>query len=312
MNRTFITLLFTALSMIAFGQNRGAQLSFSTAELNFGDVELNQSITKTVTITNAGDAPWYPGSATLTEPFKVETMPGMVSPKATFDLNIVFTPTAEGDFSQDITFSGNHTNQDASCAIKGKGIAATPKAIIEFSAAELDFSDVELNQSVTKTVTITNTGDMPWFPGSATIVAPFKIETMPGMVSPKATFDLNIIFTPTEEGDFGQFMTFSGNHSNQNVSCAIKGKGIKTNVGLNELQAMNIKIGPNPFEDNLKVVSDFDIENITIFDVNGRILKSVPVGTKEYTLNLSELNQGVYLIHMKNREGSCVKKLIKK
>lgn len=70
-------------------------------------------------------------------------------------------------------------------------------------------------------------------------------------------------------------------------------------------------IFPNPTKDLLNVsnLNNFDIKNISITDINGRVVKN-QVGSSTQ-INVSDLNAGVYFVTIEVAEGKSTKKFIK-
>lgn len=84
----------------------------------------------------------------------------------------------------------------------------------------------------------------------------------------------------------------------------LKRKSIK-----NEIQG-NLKIYPNPAETEFKIVfaKNYDLTNMTIniYSINGTLVKSKAMqpidGFKEVSIDVSDLNQGVYMIEVQKPE----------
>jgi hypothetical protein len=84
----------------------------------------------------------------------------------------------------------------------------------------------------------------------------------------------------------------------------------KVNTALND----GIKVFPNPVKDYLTVeVVDLSIREISVVDAIGKTC-NIPMQNKEgvYTLNFSDLNNGVYFIRVNSGiHGTCLKRVIK-
>ena len=83
------------------------------------------------------------------------------------------------------------------------------------------------------------------------------------------------------------------------------------NISTNSLQ--NLNIFPNPVEDNLIITTDAIIENITVYDMYGRhqVTKS-PSHQGNLTIDVSELNSGIYFVKITTDKGETTKLFIKK
>ena len=72
-----------------------------------------------------------------------------------------------------------------------------------------------------------------------------------------------------------------------------------------------LNVFPNPATDNVTIESDLDINSIEISDVNGRLIYNT--GLNGNSINLSGLQNGLYLIRITAADGSTfTKKIVKK
>lgn len=69
---------------------------------------------------------------------------------------------------------------------------------------------------------------------------------------------------------------------------------------------------PNPAKDVINVANSADtIENVTITDMNGRVVKQVALGVNEGQINISDLSQGVYILNATSNGKSVTEKIVK-
>ena len=87
------------------------------------------------------------------------------------------------------------------------------------------------------------------------------------------------------------------------------------NVGVNELaDETALDIYPNPSTGlfTLTIPQELAVQTIAITDVNGRTVKTVAVsGALQYTMNLSNLEAGIYLVNVATVDGTVVSKVVK-
>ncbi len=81
----------------------------------------------------------------------------------------------------------------------------------------------------------------------------------------------------------------------------------------NEL-SKSVKIYPNPISDaiNFQTPNNIDITRIEVTDINGKIIKSVQKEFISNSLNLSDLNSGLYFLNIYSNDGKASKRFIKK
>ncbi|RLD50674.1 MAG: hypothetical protein DRI94_08025 [Bacteroidetes bacterium] len=76
----------------------------------------------------------------------------------------------------------------------------------------------------------------------------------------------------------------------------------------------NLRIFPNPAINDLNISSVSNINNITVSNVIGQtVLSFNDINTDHFTVNVADLTKGVYLINIKNADGtSAITKFVKK
>ena len=84
----------------------------------------------------------------------------------------------------------------------------------------------------------------------------------------------------------------------------------QSELDLNEYK-INAEIFPNPFNDELTIDYSVSIENITILDNNGNLVKSIIPDFNLKTFDFSDLVPGVYLIQIRFEDTILTKKIIK-
>lgn len=80
--------------------------------------------------------------------------------------------------------------------------------------------------------------------------------------------------------------------------------------GINELGSNSLDLYPIPFTDILHLKSDFTFNSVIIYDINARFIGLFPVANNE--VNLSSLNNGIYLLKIVTEDGvEFIRKIIK-
>src|SRR5690554_1798073 len=94
----------------------------------------------------------------------------------------------------------------------------------------------------------------------------------------------------------------------------ISATNIAPTVSVKDFISDKFNVFPNPVADIVTITNSENIgfEAITVYDLEGRIIKERKYNSENKTqLNLSNLATGVYLLHIKTKEGVAVKKIIK-
>lgn len=82
-------------------------------------------------------------------------------------------------------------------------------------------------------------------------------------------------------------------------------------AGINTPIKSNISIYPNPSQDVIHFESsDDNIRRIEIFAINGALLNSVELNTKQYSYKVSDLSKGIYISKIHTTKGVIIKKII--
>jgi hypothetical protein len=72
-----------------------------------------------------------------------------------------------------------------------------------------------------------------------------------------------------------------------------------TNVGVENFEVTRVTVYPNPTSEFVSVQSEQPAQNVTLFDLNGRVVKSVNLsGTNSYQLNMNDVPAGFYLLQV--------------
>ena len=77
-------------------------------------------------------------------------------------------------------------------------------------------------------------------------------------------------------------------------------------------QDITFNIYPNPVNDKLNIVTEAEVEEVVVYDIDGRhqVTKS-PSLQGDLTIDVSELNSGIYFVEIKTNEGNIVKRIVK-
>lgn len=70
-------------------------------------------------------------------------------------------------------------------------------------------------------------------------------------------------------------------------------------------------LSPNPVDNQLNINALETIHNISIYDMQGRCVRTIPAGSNELSLDLGDLQSGLYLIRMDMEKSSFSKRIVK-
>jgi hypothetical protein len=191
--------------------NGNQQLAFSPSTLRFGAVEIGQSETQLVTVTNNGTT-----SVTITQiasgnGFSTSnlSMPIILAAGQSFDLNITFTPTSQGWVGENIRLSNSAASNPLSLSVAGTG---TNSVALTASPSSLNFNQTSIGSKTTLPVVITNA--RTWSVTVNSIQSSngeFSTgsETLPITLSPGQSFTVDVTFSPQTSGTVGGAISVS-------------------------------------------------------------------------------------------------------
>jgi hypothetical protein len=95
----------------------------------------------------------------------------------------------------------------------------------------------------------------------------------------------------------------------------IYGKFIEYSSGLNEIMNSEklIQLFPNPATDDISInVANVVKINVvlTIYDMTGEKLKTIKLTHENQNININEIKNGIYLVEIKSKEWTEIRKLI--
>jgi len=83
-------------------------------------------------------------------------------------------------------------------------------------------------------------------------------------------------------------------------------------AGVDELNENGIVIAPNPASSVLNVSAKSEIQSIVMYDVNGRLVQSVSNNGASASINVSNMNHGLYLVCVTTNKGVYTQRVIVK
>jgi iron transport multicopper oxidase len=197
-----------SFSVSGTGQANSPLLQPSTSLVSMDGTAIGGHVTDTVTFSNVGNAPVQITTANLPKaPFRASGAPvpgtsdATIAPGGSVTVTINFDPTYAGQFSDEIEF----LTQDGEDVAVGIAASAGAPGMLQFSSEHLDFGNVQVGSTASKTFTLTNTGgtavvinkSKPPFGGdfAATTALPEGTTLAPGK-----TITQTVTFTPTATG----------------------------------------------------------------------------------------------------------------
>jgi hypothetical protein len=225
---------------VTFGaalQGAGIKPGFtaSPGTLDFGQVPVGSSNSATVSFTNTGTAnETVSATSGAAAPFTVTGLPAggmVVAPGQAVAVSVTYAPTATTTDTATISVSG----PDGTGTATLKGIGVTGSANLVVSPASLDFGTVPVGQSVTRTLTVSNSGNLNvTVTKAAPPNLPFVVNTpLPEgqVIGPGDSVQVQVTFSPSAAGTFTGQYTISSNDGQGAHNVQVTGKAINPTNG---------------------------------------------------------------------------------
>jgi hypothetical protein len=209
-----------------------ASLAVSANNLNFNTVAVGQTVKQTLHVSNTGTAPLQiTGLAVSDQQFVVSgpSVPRVILPNLGVDYTLTFTPAAAGSPTAALTIQSNARNSITSVSLAGIGRRVV--AAVEVSPSSLNFGNLNLESTVSKNVTLQNTGNVNVTVSGITVSGSGfgYSELSPGFSLPPAqSVTFQVWFHPKLKGaSSGTLSILSANLSSP-ASLALAGDGISS------------------------------------------------------------------------------------
>lgn len=151
-------------------------------------------------------------------------------------LTITFAPDVEGDFIGTVKLTGDNGDEvqvmvTGEGGDDGGGTNTGPEADISVSQSSVDFGDLDLGSSLTKTLTVSNNGDADLLISnimvSDSVFTYGGSITLPQVLGPGSNKTLDITFTPTAETVYSGTVTLiSDDPDDSYLDIDVSGKGV--------------------------------------------------------------------------------------
>jgi len=155
--RVISTFLVVALSgTLAFAAGGYNQLQSSPSRISFGAVELSQSLTQSVTLTNAGKTTISVSSISTSVPGISTTgltFPASVAAGQSVVLNITFRPSTAGFVTGEVTVTTNASNPSLQIGIHANGVSSVP---LTGSPSSVSFGQITVGSKSILPVVLSN------------------------------------------------------------------------------------------------------------------------------------------------------------
>src|SRR5690606_10974907 len=150
----------------------------------------------------------------------------------------------------------------------------------------------------------------------------FSVPSLNHTVTTDTRFPLSLIAGGEHDDNPVKLLFLNGYHGKKKNPAEIKIDNIDISaqntvptVSVKEFISEKFNLFPNPTKDivTITISENIGIETITMYDTNGKMVKEQHCENKsEVSLSIEILATGTYLLHIQTKEGTAVKKVLKK
>ena len=264
----------------AHAATTAAQLTASPSILRFGSLDVGQTETLIVTITNGGLTSVTLSEVSVTNPAFATpnlTLPLVLPAGQSADVNISFTPATTGWAGGFIKFSGS--GADSTLTVQAGGGGVDSQAVTA-SPSSLAFGQVPLGGTSSLTLTLTNTRNFGiTITGIQAAGNAFSISdpAFPLALARHQSVTLTVNYTPTSAGLSGGSVFVSG----PGLSVPLTGTGTTGGVGQLSISPTALNYGSVPVEttDTLPVTLSATGASVTISSASSNSSQFVLTGS---------------------------------
>ncbi len=301
----------------------GPQITLSASSIDFEEVVVGSTASRSFDITNTGDEPLIISELYIDRDFDPEQvfniqdpppLPLTLQPNQKRTIVVTFSPKEEAvAYTTSVVIKSNAKNTpDELVTLDGIGVAGNVP-IITSNKSEINFGSVIVQNTKVADVDITNSGladlqinSIQLFnnPGTFSIM---NRPDLPKILGPAETLTLSILFTPAEAKNYSATLRIASNANNEpilNIPITGSGESAGSVAETNFSNGINVKVTPIPISNELNlIITSKDalnsFINIQIFDIKGTLIESlmngtITQGTTHKKLSVSNLPSGQY------------------
>ncbi|HXP07830.1 MAG TPA: choice-of-anchor D domain-containing protein, partial [Acidobacteriaceae bacterium] len=191
---------------------------------------LTSSGTAPVTISSSTIAGQAFGISSVAYPAGITGWPATLNPGQQVVLSIAFAPDSATSFTGDLAVASNASGGAVNVPLSGTG-DAVPAPNLTLSATSIDFGQSAIGTKVSRTLTLTSTGNAPLNVNTITVSgAMFSVGTvsLPATLQPGQQLSVTVTFDPTTAGTDAGTLTVTSDDPSGPATVSLGGTGTTT------------------------------------------------------------------------------------
>ena len=188
-------------------------LAVQETAVDFGTLEVAQTVQQTITVQNTGTAPLeITGIQSDVSGLTFDTTMFTVEPGGSQMVTITFPSSTAGTFSGNITISSNDPDRATRTLSVSVIVQAAPAPVLVVGEPAIDFGRIDAEKTAQQTFTIANTGTAPLeVTGIESDVSGLTFEPSVFTLEPEGSQTVTITFPKPLEGEFSGLINILSN-----------------------------------------------------------------------------------------------------
>lgn len=218
-----------SIPLLGAGTTPPSALQPSSPSLNFGNVQVGSSATRSETLTNSGASSVSITEANITDSTFTVTglnLPLTLPPGQSFTFAVIFAPSSASAVTGSISVVSNASNSTLSIALSGTGAAPGQ---LSLAPTSLDFGSVVVGRSTSLAATLTATGSSVTISSATSNSSEYTVSglslPLPLTLIAGQSISLSFTFTPQASGSNTGKVSFISNASNSPTVEFVAGSG---------------------------------------------------------------------------------------
>jgi hypothetical protein len=231
-------------------------LAPNPSSVSFGSIQVGNSQTQYVTLTNSGGSSLSISQATVTGTgFGLSgfTAPESLAAGQSLTLTVAFAPLSSGTSSGTLTFTSNASDPTLSVSLSGTG---TSPGQLSVSPGNMSFGTVVVGTSQSQTGTLSASGSSVTVSSGASSSSEFILGglKLPLTIAAGQSVPFSVTFSPQASGSASANVAFSSNASIPSITEPVTGTGASTiqhSVDLSWSPSTSVVVGYNVYRGSI-------------------------------------------------------------
>jgi len=213
------------------GTGTQGQLTTNPTSINFGNVTVGTTSSRSVSLSNSGTA-----SLTITQGnvtgsgFGIGgiSFPVTLAVGQSTTMTVIFAPSSSGSVSGSVSLVSNASNSPTTISLSGTGVQPSGGQLTP-TPSSIDFGDVIIGATSSRTVSLSNSGTASLTISQANVTGSgFSISglTLPRTLTPGQSTSFTVTFAPAATGSVTGTVSLISDATNSPTAVALAGNGI--------------------------------------------------------------------------------------